>query len=125
MQSEMKLIDVPLRTPNPRKTSMMRLLRPINLLIKEKRVVRSRRKRRKESVSIVKRLDTLQGIAMPKVVVPRAKARGKRVKIRERKKNRQRKRRRKTARMMGCGWLQSAVRVFRIGLILVGELVMI
>jgi hypothetical protein len=100
----MKQINIPLRTLNPRRRSKMWLLWLVNLLIK------GGEKLKKESVSTIRKLDTLQRILMQKVAVPRAKVQSRRVrtKIKTRKRTRvriwQKRWRKRIVRMIECGW---------------------
>src|ERR1700678_2849282 len=83
----MKPIDAPLRTLNPRERNMTQLLWLVNLLKKERRVVRSRKGRRREDATIVRKLGIAQRIATHQEVEQKAKVRNKRTKIREKHRN--------------------------------------
>src|SRR5271155_6023427 len=92
----MKPIDAPLRTLNPRERNMMQLLWLVNLLKKERRVVRSRKGRRREDATIVRKLGISQRIAMHQEVEQRAKVQNKRGKIRKKERNLLQKSRKRT-----------------------------
>src|SRR5271155_2230557 len=101
----MKPIDAPLRTLNPRERNMTQLLWLVNLLKKERRVVRSRKGRRREDATIVRKLGISQRIATHQEVEQRAKVQNKRGKIRKKERNLLQKSKKRTLVMpMASGW---------------------